>query len=193
MASWVERLVVVTAVAALSSGCNQPCEIGAGHIGPVKLGASRADISAILKARYAVALDATPGTTPKLVAKPRTEDRNGRPAFVVYFDDSDHAFLIDGFGPCRTTDDIGPGATLGKARQVYGAGKIAPTDAGYLLSFSAMPGVGFLLDPSDIPVAVRDIPDDVFSTEHEGRILRLRNARIIGARVEAPDESVPDK
>ncbi len=43
----------------------------------------------------------------------------------------------------------------------------------------------FLLDERDIPISLRDIPDDVISSRQERQILNLQNARLEMTRVSA--------
>jgi hypothetical protein len=75
--------------------------------------------------------------------------------------------------------------TLGRAQQVYGRARIDPTDSGYFIWFERTPGVMFLLDRRDIPISLRDIPDDVISPRQERQILNLHKTRLAMTRVSA--------
>jgi hypothetical protein len=114
----------------------------------------------------------------------RCDGSSDEPAFVVGLS-SGRVFLIDSTERCATVEGIGPGVTLGRAQQIYGAGKTDPTDSGYFVWFPPRGQIEFLLDQRDIPKELRDIPDDVFSADNERAILGLSQARVSAVRVNA--------
>lgn len=165
--------------------CGQSCEIDADRVGDVRIGASKAEVLARLSSRYAVAELAQQGAAPALVARRRSGGTNSRPVVVVNFD-ADRAFLIDSHEPCATKEGVGPGMTLGRAQEIYGRGRVDPTDLGYFVWFERKKGVMLLLDDQDIPTSLRGIPDDVLTPDHERQILSLAKARIVAVRVAGP-------
>ena len=74
-------------------------------------------------------------------------------------------------------------SNLGAVLDAYGKGKIDPTEAGYYVWFDKLPGISFLISNHDVPKSLRNIPDDVFTNNHERKILKLRNAKIKSIRV----------
>jgi len=158
----------------------EECRIEGDSIAGVRIGASKAEVIAQLSARYSVSEETKP--YPKLIARAGVAD--GRPAMVIELN-ADRVFLIDSSEKCLTKKGIGPGVTLGRAQQVYGRARVDPTDSGYFIWFDRTPGVMFLLDDRDIPLALRDIPDDVISLRQERQILSLRKARLEMTRVSA--------
>lgn len=177
-------LMVLGVAASLCPACRQQCEIRTGQAGVVRLGASKDEVLKVLVNRYSVVEPAVPGQQTTLIVRAHGAPAD-QPAFVVGF----HAGLvsiIDSYERCATAEGAGPGVTLGRAQQIYGAGRIDPTDIGYFVWFTQKKGTEFLLDQRDIPERLRNIPDDVLSPDNERDILGLTAARITAVRVEAP-------
>jgi len=160
----------------------KPCGIEAGGIAGVRIGALKQDVIAQLSSRYAVTEEAKAGSSPKLMIRARQAPRGGRVRMVIGLD-SDRVFLIDSYEECVTKEGIGPGVRLRRATQAYGAGRIDPTDMGYFVWFAKKDGVMFLINEDEIPASLRGLPDDAISPVRERRILNLKNARIVMARV----------
>jgi hypothetical protein len=93
-------------------------------------------------------------------------------------DGNDKIFLIDIFGNFKTKEGIGVGSLLSQTAKAYGKGSIQPSDSGYYVYFESYPGLMFLLNNSEIPEDLRDIPDDVITEEEENKILKLKNVKI---------------
>jgi hypothetical protein len=180
---WIIGLSCILALLALPSlARGQSCDIDGEHVGPVRLGESKSKIRAQLSARYAVTEPEQNSAVPTLIARRRGDGTDSRPLVLVNFL-NDRAFLIDSFEFCVTKEGVGPGATLGRANDSYGQGRIDPTELGYFVWFDRKEGVRFLLDDRDIPSSLRGIPDDALTPDRERQILSLRNVRIVAVRV----------
>ena len=162
--------------------CAQQCQIEAGSVAGIRIGAVKADVIARLSAGYSLAEETKAGSSPRVIARARIGPAGGATAFVIGLD-SDRVFLIDSYEKCVTKEGIGPGVTLGRAQAAYGRARIDPTDMGYFVWFDRKPGVMFLLDDSDIPASLRGIPDDVISSAQERKILGVKKARIVMTRL----------
>jgi hypothetical protein len=160
----------------------KPCAVDPGSIAGVRIGASKQEVVSQLSSRYSVTEEAKAGSSPTLVIRAREGGSGGKARMVIGLD-SDRVFLIDSYEKCITKEGIGPGVHLGRAEQAYGVGRIDPTDTGYFVWFDNKDGVMFLIDQHDIPVSLRGIPDDAITPAQERRILNLKSARIVMARV----------
>jgi hypothetical protein len=134
-----------------------------------------------LARQYDLRVEQAAASVPRLLAHLKGANA-GQPSFVVQFA-ADAAFLIEAYDSCKTPEGVGPGMRLGDAQKTYGAGRLAPTDAGYLVSFEAKPGIQFLLDDAMIPGELRSVPDDVFTNEIEQRLMRMSSIGILAVRI----------
>jgi hypothetical protein len=178
----IEICCVLSIVSVPHVATGQSCLIGAGRVGDVRIGATKAEILATLSSRYVVNEQTQPGAAPTLVGRRKSDAIASGPAVVVNLD-GDRAFLIDSYERCATKEGVGPGTTLGHAQAAYGRGQLDSTDLGYFVWFDRKKGVMFLLDDKDIPSTLRRLPDDALTPAQESKILEVSKARILAVRV----------
>lgn len=181
MKSRVCALMVVGLALTSLTACREDCEVGSGHVGPLRMGAAKDEVLKLIVRHYAVTEQSTPGHAPTLLARARG-GRDARTAFVVSLD-AGRVSQIDSYERCATPLGVGPGVTLGRAQEIYGAGKIALTELGYFLRFPPNDEIAFLLDQRDIPASLHQVAAGPLSPDNERAVLGLAKARILAVRV----------
>jgi hypothetical protein len=157
---------------------SKECVIRNNAVGPVKIGDSSDKIFSFYKSAYEI----------KEVNKPdyaRQISLFKKDKVIMNFTigSDNKIFLIDIFDQCVTPEKIGPGSLLLDAMKAYGNRQIVPTESGYYVYFKRPKGVMFLLNNKDIPKELRDIPDDVFTSADEKRILGINTIKIIAIQL----------
>lgn len=144
----------------------------------IRIGDPSKNIFTFLKSKYEI----------KDIKNPRSARSillisHGEKIIEFWIDSHDRIFLINIFAHYVTPENIGVGSTLTDAVKTYGEATIEPSDPGYFVMLEKLKNIKFLLNNNDLPKNLRNIPDDVFTSEQEKRILAIGKIRISAIQI----------